>query len=93
MTADVYIAELSPNERDDQLGEILSELALDVRTGRLEALIYLTVVIDERGQAEEKLRSVFDIIQNEESINILERWCVEARQLIRLHKEKPGGSS
>lgn len=72
--------------------DLFLELEQDCLQG-VEAVIVLTVVETAPGIVEERLRSVFDLVSNEASIAILERWCVEARQLIQLHKDTPGGSA
>lgn len=88
----VVVTALSADEKAAKVYELISSLAADLDSGGLDAIIVLTVVETAPGIVEERLRSVFDIVENEASIKILERWCTEARQLLRLHKESPGGN-
>jgi hypothetical protein len=86
----VIVTSLSHEAKEARLVELFHELEGDCLAG-IEAVIVLTVVETAPGVVEERLRSVFDIVANEESIAILERWCIEARQLLQLHKNVPGG--
>jgi hypothetical protein len=84
---------LDTDERDRRVVEILTSLARYAETREIQGLVVLTIMPDPFGRIEENLRSVFDVIEHEESIAVLERWCKEARDLIRLTKEDPGGSA
>lgn len=88
----VVVTELAPDEKTRHIFELVQQLAGDLHQG-VDAIVVLTVVQSGPTTVDERLRSVFDIVENEESIKILERWCAEARQLLELHKKPPGGSA
>lgn len=88
----VVVNSLSVEDKERTLAKLYEDLAVDIDQG-IEAIVVLTVVQSSPGVVDERLRSVFDLIDNEASIEILERWCLEARRLIQLHKSNPGGSA